>query len=407
MHIDYNQLIHALSDTIDLVGVDELQHGKRVAYMAACCAEVMGQNDERKLFLYRAGLLHDCGVSSTKVHKNLVNEMEWTGSDTHCLIGAERMELFAPLAEFSTVIRYHHTRWENLVDEPLPQQVKQDTNLIYLLDRVDALAAMSNNPNRLTISSSVCDKIRHLQHNYFDPEMISVFLEAAEKEAFWITQEPQFLNEYIRNQQQLPDNMLLETGQLKDMARIFAEIVDAKSTYTAEHSAGVANLSSFLAERTSLPEKSRSAIEVAALLHDLGKLQVPDAILDYDGGLEGESLSLMRHHSYVTYIILNRISGLEKIALWAANHHEKLDGSGYPFRRNGEELDIESRIIMVADIFQALAQNRPYRASLPVDEILSILTKMAKNNKIDHEVVSLLADEPDTCYQVATGILAP
>ena len=402
MNIDYCQFIHALSDTIDLVGVDEVQHGKRVGCMAEMCCRVMGESEERTVLLYRAGLLHDCGVSSTKVHKNLVNELEWAESDLHCRIGADRMLQFAPLACFSDLIRYHHTRWQNLEKKRLPEQLKSDANLIFLLDRVDALAAMQPHVNRLAIRSLLCDKIGSLRGTYFKPELVDGFIAAAETEAFWITQESLHLSEYIRKRQGLQDAIQLDDDQLVEMALIFASIVDAKSPYTAEHSIGVASMSVHLAGRLGLSQAKTKQIRVAALLHDLGKLQVPDTILDHAGGLEGDSLAIMRHHSYVTRAILSKIKGLEDIADWAANHHEKLDGSGYPFRLGSAELSLEARIIMVADIFQALAQNRPYRSPMPIAEIMEVVTGLASRGKLDPEVVAVVAREPEACHTEAT-----
>lgn len=118
-----------------------------------------------------------------------------------------------------------------------------------------------------------------------------------------------------------------------------------------DHSIGVSRLAGYLAEKCELPEDLINRIEIAGLLHDLGKLQMPDNLLECETKLSDHDLAIMRHHSYVTFSILNRIEGLEDICEWAANHHEKLDGEGYPFKKNSDELDIESRIIMVADIY--------------------------------------------------------
>jgi putative nucleotidyltransferase with HDIG domain len=403
MKIDFGQFIHALSDTIDLVGVDEIQHGKRVGFMALECAKMMGLAQAEQIRLYRLGLLHDCGVSSTRVHKRLVDELDWTESRHHCLTGAERVERFAPLAHFAPVILYHHTRWEELKKKPLEEKVKDEANLIFLLDRVDALVAMSGNLNRLAVRDDICTKISLYRNTYFKSELVDVLLAAAEKEAFWITQQPEHLRSYLDLTCSDPAELFLDTGQLADMARIFAEVVDAKSPYTAEHCFGVTQLSGHLARRTGLGEEQIAKMEVAGLLHDLGKLQVPDKILESKGRLEGEHLAIMRHHSYVTYMILSRIKGLEEISLWAANHHEKLDGTGYPFRRQKRELSIESRIIMVADIFQALAQNRPYRKPLEVGVIVDMLQQQAKEGKLDREVVAVVEAEPERCLTIATG----
>lgn len=401
MKIDFGQFINALSDTIDLVGIDEIHHGKRVGFMARECARIMGALPAEQIKLYRLGLLHDCGVSSTRVHKKLVDELDWTESQRHCLTGAERVERFAPLAGFAQAIRYHHSRWEELKNTSIDEKLKEEANLIFLLDRVDALVAMSGSHNRLAIRDSVCDKISRYRKSYFKPELVDILFAAAEREAFWITQQPEHLRSYLELKCSDPADLFLDTGQLTDMARLFAEIVDAKSPYTAEHCFGVTKLSGHLARRLGLPDETVTRMEVAGLLHDLGKLQVPDRILESKGHLEGENLAIMRHHSYVTYMILSRIKGLEDISLWAANHHEKLDGSGYPFRRRESELSIESRIIIVADIFQALAQNRPYRKPLAVHVIVDMLRQQVEDGKLDREVVSVIGSEPEVCQSIA------
>lgn len=403
MKIDFGQLIHALSDTIDLVGVDEIQHGKRVGYMALECAKTMGLTAADQLRLYHIGLLHDCGVSSTRVHKKLVDELDWPESHYHCGIGANRLQGFAPLAHFADAILYHHTRWDELKRIPLSDKTREEANLIFLLDRVDALASMTGNPNRLAAGDTICRKVIHFRNSYFKTELVDIFLAASTKEAFWITQQPEHLQNYLQLEVNAPSEIYLDTTQLTEMARVFAEIVDAKSTYTAEHSLGVTRLSGDLARKCQLSETTITRLQVAGLLHDLGKLQVPDAILEHRGYLEGENLALMRHHSYVTHMILNRITGLEEIALWASNHHEKLDGSGYPYRRKGDDLSIESRIIIVADIFQALAQNRPYRAPLPLNTIVEMLAQQASDGKLDRDIVAIVQSEPDRCLAVATG----
>ncbi|MDK9706464.1 MAG: HD domain-containing protein [Desulforhopalus sp.] len=405
MQLDLNHLIGALSNTIDLVGVDELYHGKRVAYMADCCAASLNLNDDERLLLFRAGLLHDCGVSSTKVHKQLVDELDWNGSDLHCRLGAERLRLFAPLAPLSDIIRYHHTRWPELQDIPLPARTRRYANLIFLLDRVDALAGLHPSANHLVAKESILRTLNSLGESYFDPELVEILMLVSANDAFWLGMEPVHIEGFMATHSTAgnPSPIDLDGHDLLHVASLFGQIVDAKSRYTAEHSRGVASLSRFLAEHSGLAPATCDRIEAAGLLHDLGKLQVPDIILDFDGQLDQDGLFAMRHHSYVTYQILRRIKGFEDIARWAADHHEKLDGSGYPFRRTASELDIESRIIIIADIFQAMAQDRPYRSSQPVNTIVDLLRRGAESGQLDAELVSLVCAMPEACYSVAVG----
>lgn len=186
------------------------------------------------------------------------------------------------------------------------------------------------------------------------------------------------------------------------MAERFAQVVDAKSPFTAEHSVGVAQLARYLGEKANLPNATCCKIEVAGLFHDLGKLQIPTSILDKTGSLNQNDISYMRHHSYASFIILHNIEGMEEIAQWASNHHEALDGSGYPFHKTANELSIESRIIIISDIFQAMAQDRPYRKAHSLTSIISHLNEGVTHGRLDGDIVTLVEDNQAECYQIAT-----
>lgn len=401
MGLELGQLVRALSRTIDLVGVDEVYHGRRVAFMADLCAGRLGSAPEARSRLLRAALLHDCGVSSTRVHRKLVDELDWQDSDLHCRIGAERLRSFAPLAELAEIVSYHHTRWQLLENLALDHPDKRDANLIYLVDRVDALQAQQGTIGALTGKEDIRRKIQSFRHSYFAPEVVDAFLAASAVEAFWIGMGAPFLEDQFFGEVGGAREVAVDEEHLVGMATVFAEIVDAKSAYTAEHSRGVAELAEFLGECCSLPSSVCRRLKVAGLLHDLGKLQVPDVILESPEPLAPEEQAAMRHHSYVTYAILRSIGGLEDITRWASEHHERLDGSGYPFRRAAQELSLESRIVIVADIYQAMAQNRPYRAPMPPELILDYLQGEARLGRIDGALVEVVARELPRCHERA------
>jgi HD-GYP domain-containing protein (c-di-GMP phosphodiesterase class II) len=133
-------------------------------------------------------------------------------------------------------------------------------------------------------------------------------------------------------------------------------------------------------------------MRIAGLLHDLGKLSIPNAILEKSGPLTKEEQLTVRQHTFFTYRILERIERLENVAQWAAFHHETLDGKGYPFRRDVSNMPLGSCVMAVADIFVALAENRPYRQKLPKDTIVNIMGSMVENNKISGRLVEALFD---------------
>jgi HD-GYP domain-containing protein (c-di-GMP phosphodiesterase class II) len=193
----------------------------------------------------------------------------------------------------------------------------------------------------------------------------------------------------------------IEFEDVKSIVLIFSHIVDAKSPYTVKHSDGVADLSRFLGELFKLSAHTCDMLELAGLLHDLGMLRVPDKILDNPGELNESENFIVRRHSYDTYEILKNIKGLEDISKWAAQHHERIDGSGYPYRSNGEDLSIEARIIAVADIFQALSQKRPYRDKFPPKDIMSILKNQMQEGKLDKDVVLMVENNLAACCKLA------
>ena len=403
LKVDLRQVIHALADALDLVGVDDVAHGKRVGVMAAECGRGAGLPAGEVAFLFELGMLHDIGVSSTRVHGHLVESFDWSGAQAHCQVGYERVRGFAPLEAMALPILYHHTRWDALQNLPLPARVKRQANLIYLVDRVDALAAPHYGDKALLLfTEEIRARIAEHAGSYFAPELVEIFLEASRAEAFWLMLEPRSL-EALRPQG--VDGMFAATpDELYRLGEIFARIVDAKSPFTAEHSVGVARLARYLGERLGLEAGHVGRLEIAALLHDLGKLRVPDEILDKPGRLDARERKIINAHSFETFRILRGINGFEEIALWAACHHEEPDGSGYPFHLDAAATPLEARILRVADIFQAMVQARPYRAGMDDAAVARFMAGLVADGRCEADLVdALLADLPEARRQACPG----
>ena len=392
LRADLRRVIYALSDALDLVGVDDIAHGKRVGIMAAECARQLALPAQEIALLFDLGLLHDIGVSSTVTHGHLVAEFDWECAQGHCAVGYERLRHFAPLAHLALPIRYHHTRWPQLVALGIDATTARRANLVYLVDRVDALAAAHYADGSLLARAPVIRRqIAERGDAYFAPELVAAFLAASRAEAFWLTLEARGIQSYLADMLAQGEPYAVSVAQLKQLATIFSRIVDAKSPFTAEHSLGVATLARFIAQRLGIGARHCDRIEIAGLLHDVGKLRVADAILDKPGPLdEGERL-VMNTHSFETYQILRQIPGFAQIALWAACHHEEPDGNGYPFHLPAAQLALEARILRVADIFQAMVQDRPYRAGLPAAAVLDFLRGLARERRVDGEIVAVIA----------------
>lgn len=405
LKVDLRQAVIALAEALNLVGIDEQQHGERVAYMATTCARKLGWDDNALDNIFHAAMLHDCGVSSSVTHKQLISKMDWEGAELHCILGEYYLKNFPPLAYLAPIVRHHHTHWKQLQRVDLPQSVKDAANLIYMVDRVDAMRAQLQNTRGTTTRNSI-DVIRarvlEAEGEHFAPHLVKAFLTVSDSDAFWLSMEPLRLADYISGMRDGHTPQLSRYEDVRKLAFIFAHIVDAKSAYTYDHSIGVARVARRLAQLLDLPQPRIEEIELAGLLHDLGKLGVPDEILDKKGPLNAEESAIMHRHSYESFRILNRIKGFKRIAEWAGNHHETLLGDGYPFHHEETELDIEARLIAVADIFQALAQDRPYRKALDPEETVCYLEKLADEGRIDAEIVQLLKNDLENIWQVAT-----
>lgn len=149
--------------------------------------------------------------------------------------------------------------------------------------------------------------------------------------------------------------------------------VDNKDRYTRKHSEDVLTHSLMIARELGLSQAEQHTMEVAALVHDLGKIGVPDAILRKPGRLTDEEFEAIKQHPELGAIIVSAVPGLEDTLDAVRHHHERWDGGGYPSGLRGEETPLIARVMAVADAFSAITTDRPYRKGLPQDEALSIL----------------------------------
>ncbi len=223
------------------------------------------------------------------------------------------------------------------------------------------------------------DVVRERSGRWFDPEVADAALALSNQTNFWAeayTADPFAALSDLEP----PDHRLVADAQrIDDIALGFAQVVDAKSPWTRRHSEGVRELATAIARRQGLPADEIRQIERAALLHDIGKLGVSNAILDKPGRLDDAEFKEMRLHADHTFEILGRIRGLGELAEVAAGHHEKLDGTGYHRGLVGDAIHPHSRILAVADMAEAMTAERPYRDTMPIEKVLSILEAEARH----------------------------
>lgn len=186
-----------------------------------------------------------------------------------------------------------------------------------------------------------------------------------------------------------PAARTVDEDGLDRVARAFADIIDAKSPFTFRHSARVAEFARGAALAMGLGDEEARRVYRAGLLHDVGKLGVSSQILDKPGPMTPAERREMERHPVHSREILTRVPAFGDFVETAVLHHEKLDGSGYPWGLTGERLDAAARVLAVADIYEALTADRPYRRGLPHERALDILRADAGTKLCPHALEAL------------------
>lgn len=210
---------------------------------------------------------------------------------------------------------------------------------------------------------------------WFNGDIVTAFMAMQSDQSFWDILESPDIETHIFSMPPAQTSTALDEDYLDEIAAAFSQVVDAKSPFTAEHSSRVAVLTELIAQEMDLSDAHRRWLSRAALLHDLGKLAVSNQVLDNTEKLTDEEWSQIKEHPLHSEKILERVEAFSDIAPIAGAHHERLDGKGYPYGLVADQLCIEVRILTVADVFDALTADRPYRKAMSTDAALAILYK--------------------------------
>jgi HD-GYP domain-containing protein (c-di-GMP phosphodiesterase class II) len=244
---------------------------------------------------------------------------------------------------------------------------------IPLYSRIALLAQVIDVVNTADGKTAAVDEIKKRSGSWFDPELVEAFTAVASDNEFWATLNSAAIESRVLRLEPGGHEVSLDEDYFDDIAEAFGQVVDAKSPYTAGHSARVGLYTSLLSEAMEIPESRRRWLKRGALLHDVGKLGVSNSILDKPGKLDNIEWLAVQRHAAFTEAILGRISNFDELSRVSAAHHERLDGGGYPRGLKATDIAIETRIITTADIFDAITAERPYRGAVPVEKTLAIM----------------------------------
>lgn len=390
MELDVLGLVAACSYALDCVETELVhvtsRHAKRVAYMSVCVAEQLGicGKDLQDLAVY--ALLHDNALTQyiqEELHSNLTDMKEMPRIGVHCSIGEENIQGFPFHTDVKNVILYHH---EN-ADGSGPfgkksEEVPLFSRIIHLCDLLDQ--ACCRKAFTTETWEWAKDVLKRIRGTMVDEECAEA-LEKIFSEEYFLSLggdfEASLWNKVPRQKQEL------DFSQIKKLAEFFAKIVDYKSPFTSTHSIGVAERAEKLSRYMGFDEETVQKMYLAGALHDIGKVAVGNEILEKPDRLTDAEFAVMKHHAAYTYNILSEIDDFEEIRDFAAFHHERLDGTGYPFGKDASELNVQERMMACIDIYQALTESRPYKKGMSHERACEILKNMADKGWLDMDII--------------------
>jgi HD-GYP domain-containing protein (c-di-GMP phosphodiesterase class II) len=246
---------------------------------------------------------------------------------------------------------------------------------IPILARIMGLAQTIEVFAVLESPATALEVARSRRGTWFDPLLVEAAAALEPEITAWCALDDLGLQEAVRQMEPGDAVLLAGPGTLDRIAAAFAAVVDAKSPFTADHSRRVTELVVQVADTLGLEAEERVDLRRAALLHDLGKLSVPNSVLDKPGPLSAQEWETIRLHPYYTQRILDRLRGFQSLAFVASSHHERLDGRGYYRGLRGAQVPVGARILAVADIYDALTSARPYRPAMFPEVAVATLEK--------------------------------
>ena len=378
--------ISALSTALELTSDGIASHHRRTAIIARYIGKAMQLSVRDDQTLVYAALLHDIGAAADWYEKHYVVHGTDQGKLFHHAENGYQILIDSPqLGHLALPIRHHHDRYKGGNPSGLAgQDIPLLSRIIHLADRIEVL--INNHEHIFLQRDRIRTGIARLT-GQFDPALVEAFNRISQREVFWL--DVVTLNSENRFFSDLKfwDKYAFELDDMIHIANVFSSVVDSTSHYTAAHSQNVARVAQQLALIRGFSTNEAKQFYLTGLVHDIGKLAVPNDILNKPGKLSVTEREIIKQHPYYSQRILEKVEGFEQIAHWIGTHHETLDGQGYPFQLEACEIELGSRLLAVADIFSALVEDRPYRDGLQPQAAIAILRELASQKKIDNKLV--------------------
>lgn len=418
--LDNARLYAALSRAVSLAEGRGQPHALRVTYLSLRLADAVGIDESWMHSLYYGALLHDLGtpfIASRVANYCLSSEQSVLavmptigleeisaavaeGTETralneiveHCARG----QAFAKELGFddavADTIYWHHEAWDGsgFPDGIRETEIPQTARIVAFSDWLDSVVGNHVAHTRGRVGDWLLRLVSEKSGNRLDPELAEVYESIADEVDPLLHLSPDGLVDEIIAMKAAWGHEPPNPRWRQALGR-FVELVDCKSPYTQNHSRNVASYSQTMASEMGLPGWQIDLITLGALAHDIGKLSVPAKIIDKRGKLTEREWQTVRRHPKHSWDILNGIEGLSAVVTIGGQHHEWLNGSGYPKGHRGDEIALESRIVAAADVFEGMTADRPHREAIGIDRALELMGH-ERGHRFDPEVLSTLVD---------------
>ena len=435
MTVKRSELLDALSLSLDLIMGQRSGHCRRTGRIAVLVAQELRMSEDDQTAVFHAALLKDSGCSAVRGAYYQVlrgDEIKFISDGTaenessladfvrelaslvapeanpieratrimgalynipkkHVSLIGTRVERGASIAgklgfpaKTQDAVRCYFERWDG---KGAPRRMRG--GIIPPLAQLLSLAMCAEVLSTKYDTDSACEIMGKRRQEWFDGAFVDAFLKLSADTSFWRKVEEGGGEGFDWEPAGDDVELALDDERLRNIASVFADVVDSKSEFTASHSEEVSFVAEGIARTMGLTDDLVQQIRVAALLHDIGKLSVPNSILDKPGKLTDEQWDVVRNHPAHTQSILGTIGAFEDVAHMAGDHHERPDGAGYPNGKSRGDLDVGGRVIAVADVYQALKADRPYREGLEESRVMEMLSESAGSG-LDSDAINAL-----------------
>ena len=388
MKIAMDKLCMVFSRAFDIIENEQLgaseNHSMRVAAMCVAMGKRLGYDDDTISAITFCGMFHDSALTEYHLSQKRGANQE-LNMLLHCKKGQQNVSWLPFKANIEELVLYHHERGDGQGPfRKKENEIPLEAALIAAADAVDAAYHLQRIP--LGELPALRLKIASRADTYSTRAAIEVLLGVLDEELLEKMRDENVARTLDRElpswEVDVSDPKIIRVGEF------IACVIDYKSVFTHMHTSQIANRAWIMAEYYGYGVEEKHALFLAASLHDLGKIRIPVEILEKPGKLDDEEFGIIKGHVKNTLDWLDEMPmpDFEHIKNWAADHHEKLDGSGYSRGKKGDTIDFNARLMACIDIYQAVSEPRPYHGARSHDETMQILYDISSKGQIDAKI---------------------